>query len=149
MAPSRVLCRCTAAISASIALVVAGCSYFPESSFTLADESRVPRWLTLKPGQSRAEVRVTVDYYIDQSGRTATFTLFNSLGIPVQRVTGQLRGLYPLKRKTALPGFPEGYPSYEVISVGSQVEIIEHRQMEPIFYVSDDPNVWAEFAEHG
>lgn len=130
-------------------LVLLGCSYFPESSFTLANESRLPKWLTLQPGQARADVKVTMDYYLSQSGATAKFTLRNSSGIVIQEVTGQCRGIYPLKRKEQPPGFPEGYPSYEVISVGDQTEIIEHRKMEPIFYVTDDPAVVSEFSEHG
>jgi len=33
------------------------------------------------------------------------------------------------------------YPSYEIITVGRTTEVIEHRKMEPIFYVTDDPSV--------
>jgi hypothetical protein len=89
-----------------------------------------------------------MDYYIeDRPGRTATFSVTNSFGLTVQKVTGQLRGLYPLERQARQPGFPEHYPSYEIIYVGDQVEIIEHRRMEPIFYVTDDPGVWSEFAD--
>jgi hypothetical protein len=46
--------------------------------------------------------------------------------------------------KVPSPGFPAGYPSYEIVSIGGVTEIIEHRKMEPIFYVSDDPAVRAE-----
>ena len=42
------------------------------------------------------------------------------------------------------PGFPPGYPAYEVITVNGITDIIEHRKMEPIFYVTDDPAVWKE-----
>ena len=45
-------------------------------------------------------------------------------------------------------GFPAGYPVYEIIAVGGKTEIIEHRKMEPVFYVTDDPAVWAEFSSH-
>ena len=31
-----------------------------------------------------------------------------------------------------------GYPSYEVITVNGVIEIIEHRKLEPIFYITDD-----------
>jgi len=37
-----------------------------------------------------------------------------------------------------------GYPSYEVITLNGITDIIEHRRMEPIFYVTDDPAVWKE-----
>ena len=128
------------------ALTALGCSHFPESSFILANESRLPKWFALKPGETRADVKVTMDYYSD---RTVTFTLTASSGRLAQKVIGQSRGLHPLKRKVNVPGFAEGYPLYEVISVGGQTEIIEHRRMEPKFYVSDDPEVRAEFGEHG
>ena len=141
--------HCTATALTFGAFAMTGCSYFPESSFTLAEESRLPKWFVLESGQTRADVKVTMDYYLDHSGRTATFTLINAFGFPVQRVTGQLRGLYPHKSTNSQPGFPEGYPSYEVISVGEQVEIIEHRRMEPIFRVSDDPAVRSKLGTNG
>lgn len=129
--------------------LLTGCGLFPESSFSLANESRLPKWFTLLPNQTRANVTVTMDYYIDSSGRTATFTLRDSSGSVISKVTGKQKGLEPLQRSTRLPGYPEGHPSYEIITVGGITEIIEHRKMEPIFYVTDDPEVKAEFADHG
>ena len=129
--------------------LLTGCGLFPESSFSLANESRLPKWFTLSPNQTRANVTVTMDYYIDSSGRTATFTLRDSSGSVISKVTGKQKGLEPLQRRARLPGYPEGYPSYEIITVGGITEIIEHRKMEPIFYVTDDPEVKAEFADHG
>ena len=129
--------------------LLTSCGLFPESSFSLANESRLPKWFTLLPNQTRANVTVTMDYYIDSSGRTATFTLRDSSGSVISKVTGKQKGLEPLHRSTRLPGYPEGYPSYEIITVGGITEIIEHRKMEPIFYVTDDPEVKAEFADHG
>ena len=90
-----------------------------------------------------------MDYYIGSSGRTATFTLRAASGAVIAKVTGKQIGLEPLKRKTKLPGYADGYPSYEIVNVGDITEIIEHRRMEPIFYVTDDPAVKAEFASHG
>jgi len=130
-------------------LVLTGCGLFPESLFSLANESRLPKWFTLLPNQTRANVTVTMDYYIDSSGRTATFTLQDSSGSVISKVTGKQKGLEPLQRSANQPGYPKGYPSYEIITVGGITEIIEHRKMEPIFYVADDPEVKAEFANHG
>jgi hypothetical protein len=42
--------------------------------------------------------------------------------------------------ETSLPG----YPSYEAITVNGVADIVEHRRMEPLFYMTDDPNVWTE-----
>jgi hypothetical protein len=129
--------------------LLTGCGLFPESSFSLANESRLPKWFTVSPNQTRANVTVTMDYYIDSSGRTATFTLRDSSGSVISKVTGKQKGLEPLQRSTRLPGYPERYPSYEIITVGGITEIIEHRKREPIFYVTDDPEVKAEFAGRG
>ena len=129
--------------------LLTGCGLFPESTFSLANESRLPKWFVLLPNQTRANVTVTMDYYIDSSGRTATFTLRDSSGSVISKVTGKQKGLEPLQRRTRLPGYPEGFPSYEIITVGGITEIIEHRKMEPFFYVTDDPEVKAEFSDHG
>jgi hypothetical protein len=45
------------------ALLIKGCEYFPESSFELADDSRLPRWSTLPPGLTRTDVSVTLNLY--------------------------------------------------------------------------------------
>ena len=133
-------------IAALALFLLMGCSYFPESSFTLANDSRLPKWFKLAPGQSRADVTVTMDYY---AGTTAEFTLRNSYGFVLSEVKGNTKGTEPLQRATKSLGYAPGYPAYEVVTVGNVTDIIEHRKMEPIFYVTDDPAVWAEFAGHG
>jgi hypothetical protein len=117
-----------------------GCGFFPEASFSLASESRLPKWFEPLPSQGRANVSVTMDYYIDSSGRTAKLTLRDSSGRVISKVTGHLRGLEPMHMRSQ----PTGHPSYEVITVGQVTEIIEHRRMEPMFYVTDNPAVLAE-----
>ena len=128
-------------------LFTVGCGFFPEASFSLASESRLPKWFKQLPGQTRANATVTMDYYVSSSGRTATFTLRDSSGTTT-KVTGKLRTVEPLQRMEKQSGFPAGYPVYEIIAVGGKTEIIEHRKMEPVFYVTDDPAVWAEFSSH-
>lgn len=144
--PKRMFRFCTFGISVLAYLVLEGCGPFPESSFSLANESRLPKWFSLPPNHERTNVTVTMDYYIGSSSRTTTFTLRAASGAVISKVTGNQIGLEPLQRKAKLPGYPEGYPSYEIITVGQITEIIEHRRMEPIFYVTDDPAVKAEFA---
>jgi len=85
-----------------------------------------------------------MDYYIKLSGHSATFILRDAKGQKLAKVKGTLKGLEPLKLKNPPPGFPPDYPSYAIITVNGVTEIIEHRQMEPIFYIADDPAVWAE-----
>jgi hypothetical protein len=144
----QVVRHCARGIVALACLAFVGCGYFPEASFWLSSDSRLPNWFKLVPGQTRANVTVTMDYYLDSSGRTATFTLRDSNGLVTSKVTGNLKGLEPLHRGNNLPGHPEGYPSYEIITVGGISEIVEHRRLEPVFYVTDDPAVLAEFTSH-
>jgi hypothetical protein len=121
-----------------------GCEWSPESTFELATESRLPKWITLPPGLTRADVSVTMSYYVLPWGRNAVFILQGAKGQVRTKVRGKTRGLEPLQLKHPPQGFPPGYPSYEVITVNGITEIIEHRKMEPIFYVTDDPAVWKE-----
>lgn len=48
------------------------------------------------------------------------------------------------KLKNPPKEFPHGYPSYEIITANGMTDIIEHMVMEPVFYVTDDDNVWKE-----
>jgi hypothetical protein len=121
-----------------------GCKWFPESTFELATESRLPKWITLPPGLTRADVSITMSYYVMPWGRSATFILRNTKGQIRAKVRGKMRGLGPNQLKNPPHGFPPGYPSYEVITVNGITEIIEHRKQEPTLYITDDPAVWKE-----
>ena len=121
-----------------------GCEWFPESTFELASESRLPKWITLPPELTRADVSVSMSYYVMPWGRSATFILQDTKGQIRTKVYGKTRGLGPNQLKHPPPGFPPGYPAYEVITVNGITEIIEHRKPEPIFYMTDDPAVWKE-----
>jgi len=128
------------AAAAIICLTSLGCGFFPESSFDLAPDSRLPMWFTI-PGQlSRSDVKVIMDYYTGSNGRTATFTLRNArTNSKIAKIDGTLKGLEPLYLENVKGGAI--YPSYEIITVGRTTEVIEHRKMEPVFYVTDDPTV--------
>ena len=130
---------------AFVITIVTGMSGCMESSFVLAPESRLPRWFEVPEGMTRSELKVTMDYYINSDGREAVFKLYaKDRFFSVNKVTGVLRGLYPIKLENPPAGFPKGYPSYSVITVNGITDIIEHRKMEPVFYVTDDPSVWKE-----
>jgi hypothetical protein len=126
------------AIVANLSVVVAACGYFPESSFELASESRIPRWFGLPQGQQRAAVTVRVDYYSGPFGGTAKLVMRDSTG-KTTVAEGQIRNSAPLTRY-GKPG--REYPKYEIVKVGDIVEVMEHRRMEPTFYITDDPDVW-------
>jgi hypothetical protein len=133
-----------------VALIIAGsviaiaCEWVPESSFELASESRLPKWITLPPGLTRADVSITMTYYIKPWGNDAEFLLQDRKGQILKKVYGTVKGSEPRQLKHPPPGFPLGYPAYEVIRVNGITEIIEHRKPEPIFYITDDPSVWKE-----
>lgn len=117
-----------------------------EASFNLSSESRLPKWFELPDGVSRDEVSVTMDYYTYPGERVAVFKLFqNKKLFASKEVSGTLRGSHPLQLKNPPTGFPRHYPSYEVITVSGINDIVEHRKMEPVFYMTDDPSIWKEF----
>ena len=122
-----------AAIVASV-MALAGCA---ESSFVLAPESRLPAWFEVQPGEARADVSVKMDYYVRSNGREASFALVDSRGHEYGTKHGTLQGLEPLTLQSSVAG----YPSYEIVTVGGITDVLEHRRMEPMFYVTDDPAI--------
>lgn len=125
-----------------ILAIVAGMSGCLESSFVLAPESRLPRWFDVPEGATRSELRVTMDLY---STGESIFKLYKKNSFfALKKVTGISRFPYSNYLKNPPVGFQKGYPAYEVITVNGITDVIEHRKMEPIFYVTDDPNVWRE-----
>jgi hypothetical protein len=125
-----------------------GCGWFPESTFELAGESRLPKWISLPPGLNRSDVSLTMNYYVKPWGSSATFILRDRKGQVLTKIDGKVNNSEPVRLKHSPPGFPAGYPSYEVVTVKDMTEIIEHRKMEPIFYVTDDPVVRKELVEN-
>ena len=121
--------------------ILVGCV---ESSFSLAPDSRLPRWFTVPEGMPRNKLHVTMDYYVKPSGREAVFKLFDDNGKKLRQVTGSQRGLHPIELKNPPTGFDRNYPSYEVITVDGVTDIVEHRKMEPVFHITDDQSIWSE-----
>ncbi|MGV1100664.1 hypothetical protein ACUUL3_14805 [Thiovibrio sp. JS02] len=127
----------------AISVGLSGCL---EASFKLSPTSRLPIWFELPEEVPRDNVSVTMDYYTYPGKRVAIFKLFqNGKLFASKEVSGILRGTHPLQLKNPPPGFPRRYPSYEVVTVNGITDIVEHRRMESIFYMADDPTVWKEF----
>ena len=127
---------------------IIGCQYFPESTFELASESKLPKFVTLPPGLTRADVSLEMSYYVKPWGTSATFILRYG-GRILAKVNGKEKSGGPFHLTHPPQGFPDGYPMYEVITVNGTTDIIEHRRMEPVFYVTDDPAVWNELGVGG
>lgn len=138
-----------ALVVATVCSSTVGCAYFPESTFKLASESRLPRWITLPPGLPRSEVSITMSYYIKPWASSATFELQDAKGQLLEKVNGKVKCKEPIQLKTTPQGFPAGYPSYQAIVINGVTEIVEHKKMEPRFYVTDDPVVWKQYKEIG
>lgn len=132
-----------------MAFVFLGCQHFPEATFSLANESRLPKWFAIPPRLARSDVSIEMSYYVKPWGRTATFLMKDTKDRTIQMAQGKLSCLEPLHLKDSPTGFPSGYPSYELITVDGVTEMIEHRRTEPIFYITDNPAVWEEYAATG
>jgi hypothetical protein len=119
---------------------MSGCGLFAEASFNLSSDSNLPRWYSLPAESSRTNITVHMSYFVKSSGRTATFTITNLKTNKTKKYHGTLRGLEPIYLKQS----KTGRPSYEVITVDGITEVIEHRKMEPIFYIVDNPAILKE-----
>jgi len=61
----------------------------------------------------------------------------------LEKVTASLSGDSP----SSVGKSTGTYPSYEVVKAGGVVDIVEHRRMEPRFWMTDDAAVWKSLAE--
>jgi hypothetical protein len=134
-----------------LGLVKVGCEYFPESTFELATESRLPKWITLPPGLTRADVSLTISYYSWPWEPDARFILRDKNGRFIKKESGKTRCNGPFQLTNYSPqGFPAGYyPNYEAVVVNGVTEIIEQKKPEPILWVTDDTAVWNKYESRG
>jgi hypothetical protein len=77
-----------------------------------------------------------MNYYISPFGDPVNFAMLD----PRKQVIAKVSGHLPAERHLA--GLT-GYPAYEIITINGATEIVEHRRMEPIFYLTDERAVWA------
>ena len=124
-----------------IVILLTGCK---ESSFELSDKSRLPLWFEVPAGMTRAELSVTINYYVRPSGRKAVLILRDKNNRILEKVTGVQQGMEPIKLKQTKAGYPRNRPLYEIITINGKTDIIEHRVRGPVFHMADDPFVWEE-----
>lgn len=144
----RYIFLCAALLIVTLA-IDKGCEYVPESTFRLANESRLPKWLTIPPGLTRADVSISVSYYVVPWGGRAVFKLKDMQAKTLEKIYGRETCGGPFQLKNAPSGFPSGYPEYEVVAVDGVTEIFEQREPEDILYVTDDPAVWNQYRANG
>jgi hypothetical protein len=90
-----------------------------------------------------------MSYYVKPWGRTATFVLQDTTKQTLWKADGTLTCSEPFHLSNPLQGIASGYPSYEPITVDGTTEMIEHKKMEPVFYITDDPAVRNQSAATG
>ncbi len=134
-----------------VALLLASCSPIRgclESQFTLAPESRLPKWFSLPGGVSRGDVIVTLKYYTPPVAvDDAVLELITRNGEKLSMVTGQ-RCWHPVmkKKRNQYGGFnPDSYPHHVYIRANGVLEVIEHGPG-PMFRITDDPMLVKEAA---
>ena len=125
-------------LASAVLLFQYGCPYLPESTFELSAQSRSPKWMKLPPGVSRSQVSISMSYYNlpwDWFHSRALFILRDSKSHVMRKVTGKACGN---DFEPASTGQTPSYPSFSAIAVDGETELIEHKAMEPMFYVTDD-----------
>jgi len=112
---------------------------FPESNFTLSSDSRLPKWFSIPQGYNRKDLTVELSYYVPPPPLGKYNVKIVLKGPPPEhQVIAKLIGQEKLHQETEQKDRSE-YPRYHIISTNGVTEIIEHKQQEPIFYVTDDP----------
>lgn len=116
--------------------------YFPESSFTLSPDSRLPNWFSVPNEYDRKDLTVEIYYYAPWFGKTNLSTIL--IGPPpTNQKLDKKYGVvewHPIS-KNNLDSGTNRYPSYHIAKVGEIIELVEHKAMEPTFYISDDPEL--------
>ena len=135
-----VMCLMTAVYVAGLSACV-----FPEAEFNLADSSALSHWFTLPEGQTRRDVSVVYSLYGYNSGKTrmrmydARRRLLSEVWPTIEARVSKAQLGVPVTGDQTL----DRYPGYTVLALGTDREVVEHRQMEPVFYVVTDPELVA------
>ena len=136
-------------IKSSLISIMFGLTGCLESSFQLSDQSRLPYWFPIPDGEDRNDYSVQMDLHSTFSGGKAVFKLSRKgklLNVNKYVVTTEEQpSIRSMQLKTPPKGSPKGYPRYKVIRINGVTDVIELRQMEPMFYMTDDAAIWSEF----
>ena len=115
-----------------------------EAKFQLAEESRLPKWFDIH-NDDRSEFTVKMEAYSTFKGWKTVVKLYKKGSfLPIQQIsiTSETNSLKKLNPKSI--EVINGYPRYNAITVNNITDIVEHKKMEPIFYMTDDPEIWEE-----
>jgi hypothetical protein len=108
-----------------------------ESEFELAESSKLPKWIVLPDGIERKDITVNLSYYTDSDFKLVLHKKGSSGLTTLQTIEGTSEH-HPEYWAWANEDWPaRSHPGYVILSVSGETEIVEHRKMEPIFYVSN------------
>jgi hypothetical protein len=108
-----------------------------ESSFRLSPESRLPKWFSIPSGYDRKDLTVQIYYYLPLPPVIYDFKA-ELLGPPPSfRILDKKTGMHRWHPDSERRGY-QSNPGYVIGSINGVDEVIEHKAMEPIFYISDD-----------
>jgi len=109
-----------------------------ESSFELASQSRLPAWISLPAGLTRADVSVTANYY---TLGNVKFQLRDKTGKSLAEVIGKVINNDPLELPGCRQKTDSRCPAFEVVIAKGTTEIMEYKNGKLVFYVNDDPTI--------
>ena len=110
-----------------------------ESQFTLAEESRLPKWFGTSVTQSRSQVDIELSYWGPGWGGNAVVIMRDKTGRTLARVVGQ-SCWHPATRWVPNPDgktFTAPFIRHTIITANEIMDVVEHRR-EPRFYMTDN-----------
>lgn len=131
------LCIKSFLISVGVCILACSLTGCVESTFILANDSKLPQSITIPPGLTRKDISVTLNLYTPLQGADAAFVLKDVKGNSIEEVKGKTRNL---PQSTDL----------QIVTERGKTETLrlkpykEHQNMEQngravaLFYVIDD-----------
>ena len=124
---------------------MSSCGWFPESSFYLSPQSRLPCWID-GHGIPTNELTVQINLYVPLWGTDyARITVNDNHGNVLQRIDVPDISTVGVQNADGTPN-REGYPSYSVYGLKGAVDIFEQREARNTLYMCDNAAVWAKLA---
>ena len=104
-----VIIACSSVLA--LAAFILALDYIPESTFILASESRLPKWITLPQGFKRSEVSLTMSYTDMPLGDNVLYTLQDRQGHTLAKARGS-EGCRKISHLSLRSSGPIQYPNY-------------------------------------
>lgn len=109
-----------------------------ESEFHLAKDSRLPVWFHIPDGMNRQDLDVILTYYTTGPAEMTLLDIRGGNSKSLITIKGENKH-HPEYWAWAQQDWPKrSHPGFVVINVNGVSEIIEHKKMEPLFYVSNE-----------